>query len=387
MRNTAPRLFVSLIGDISREAFARVKYGFFLKELEKSFPLVVCDATLRGLPRLLNAITVFSPNRSLWKERFYKNVSAFELRSKKVSNFLQQQGSKVDAVLQIGVLFDSLWNEPNIPGIIYTDYTSQLSSRKPESGRSPQRAGELQKWMALEKQTYTRSTHICTRGQFVCNSIIEDYGISSNRVTAVGGGMNFESLPILKTKSESSYPTALFIGKDFYRKGGDILLKAFKLVRQSIPDARLIMVTENIPTGEFDLSGVQVIAPTWDRAAIQSIYEQADCFVLPSRLETWGDVLLEAMSYGLPCIGVSGEAMSEIIVDGKTGLIIPPGDIIALSNAMIQILTNRELREAYSLAARQRIEKTFTWEQVVKRLTPIIEASIQSSSNFIRKSD
>jgi glycosyltransferase involved in cell wall biosynthesis len=380
MYSSAPHLFVTLIGDVSHEPFAEVKYGFFLKALERKFPLVICDATLRGLPRFLNAIQVFSPDRRLWKERFYQNIPSFHLRSQKVAAALRQQAGKVDAILQIGVLYDACWAKPDIPSIIYTDYTSHLSSHKPKSGRSPHKKNDILKWLALEKQAFHRSAHICTRGQFVSKSITEDYNIPANKVTAIGGGVNFGNLPNLKTKSNSSEPTALFIGKDFYRKGGDLLLKAFSRVRQTIPNAHLVMVTEGLPSQGFDLSGVQIVNPTWDRAIIQGLYEKADCFVLPSRLETWGDVLLEAMSFALPCIGISGEAMGEIIQNGITGLVTPPEDIIALANALIQIMSNREQRERMGIAARQRIESVYTWDQVVKRLVPIIESTIQLPS-------
>lgn len=385
MHDSVPRLFVTLIGDVKRERFAQVKYGYFLNVLEKSFPVVICDATLRGLPRLINALQVFSPNLTRWKERFYQNIPAFQLRSQKVARALRQLAGKIDVIIQIGVLCDAQFDS-HIPSLIYTDYTSQLASRKPGLGRSPHTTADFQKWRAMEKQAFQRSSFVCTRGEFIRQSVIADYAIAENKVKTIGGGVNFGDLPILKEKSGSTVPTVLFIGKDFYRKGGDILLKSFHQVRKHIPDARLIMVTEGIPAGRYDLTGVQIIAPTWDRMVIRSLYEQADCFVLLSRLETWGDVLLEAMSYGLPCIGVTGEAMGEIIEHEKTGFVIPPEDIVAISQAIVQLLENRALRQQYGKAARQRIESDFTWDQVVKRLSPFIKSTTYSLSVPTRRS-
>jgi glycosyltransferase involved in cell wall biosynthesis len=321
---------------------------------------------------------MFHPDVTLWKERFYQNVPSFKLRSQNAAAALRKAAGMVDAVFQIGVLWDTLWDDPSIPSVIYTDYTSTLASRKPEWGRSPLSPADLSVWLGMEKKAYQRSAHICTRGQYVRQSVIADYGIPDSKVTAIGGGVNFDTLPEITSKMEAKSPTALFIGKDFFRKGGDTLLKAFKVVRESVPDARLIMVTSGIPRVDYDLTGVELVEPTWDRERICDLYRQADCFVLPSRLETWGDVILEAMAFGLPCIGVSGEAMSEIIEDGKTGLIVPVDDQKALENALRHLLSNREFRNQCSSAARERVEEMYTWEMVSKTLVPIVESAIHS---------
>ena len=98
------------------------------------------------------------------------------------------------------------------------------------------------------------------------------------------------------------------------------------------------MLTEgNIPD-HLPLDGVEIIPPTWDRTIIANLYRRAHCFVLPSRLETWGDVFLEAMSYSLPCIGVDDEAMREVIDHQKTGLVVPPENTEALAQALVQPL-------------------------------------------------
>ncbi|GAP22666.1 glycosyltransferase family 4 protein [Leptolinea tardivitalis] len=378
MPSSTPRLFVSLIGDIQNEPSAQVKYGHFLKALETQFKLVVYDATLRGFPRLVNQMQVFHPDITLWKERFYQNVPAFKMRSEKMAAALKKEIGRVDAIFQIGVLWDTLWKDAPIPSVIYTDYTSTLASRKPEWGRSPLSPADLAAWLSMEKKAYQRSSHICTRGQYVRQSVINDYGIPETKVTAIGGGVNFGALPEPSNRPLSSSPTILFIGKDFLRKGGDVLIRAFQKVRKSAPDARLVMMTAGIPQEQYDLTGVEIIEPTWNREKICELYRGADCFVLPSRLETWGDVILEAMSFGLPCIGVSGEAMSEIIEDGRTGLVIPPNDEDALEKALLWLLSNRENARQYGSAARERVETLYTWEVVSKKLVPIVISAIRS---------
>ncbi|TLM77142.1 MAG: glycosyltransferase family 4 protein, partial [Actinobacteria bacterium] len=322
MTVNSPHLFVTLIGDVDNEPFARVKYGHLLDALRRSFAVDACDATLRGLPRLFNALLAFAPQRRRWKERFYQNLPAFELRSAGVARALLKRAGAVDLVLQIGVLYDAC--RGTIPAVIYTDYTAVLAGRRPELGRSPLTPDERRRWIALEGAAFQRAAHVCTRSEFVRASLVDDYGIPPDRVTAVGGGVNLAPLPVLVPRPANAAPTALFIGKDFYRKGGDLLLSAFAEVRRQLPRAQLLMLTEGPIPADLDLGGVEIIPPTWDRTLIQSLYRRADCFVLPSRLETWGDVLLEAMAFGLPCIGVTGEGMGELIADQHTGLLVPP---------------------------------------------------------------
>jgi len=380
MTKHIPRVVGALVGDIVREPEAHTKYQFLFEAVRQHFPLVgVHDATLRGVARLINALRVVHPDWQRWRERFYKNVSAFQIRSQRAAAYLQSLQGQADVVLQVGVLFDARWDEALLPSVIYTDYTACLSAQKPAAGRSPFMPRQLKRWVALERRAFERTTHICTRSEFVRTSIVADYGIPPERVTAIGGGANFATLPEPISRENNGVPTALFIGKDFYRKGGDLLLRAFALVRSQLPQAQLLLLTKDAIPKNLPLDGVELIQPDWDRALIETLYRRADLLVLPSRLETWGDVLLEAMAYTLPCIGVAGQAMEEIIENGVTGLIVPPEDVEALAMALSRLLGNVQLRCQLGLTARQRIEQTYTWAHVVERLGPAIKAASEMS--------
>jgi glycosyltransferase involved in cell wall biosynthesis len=383
-----PHIFATLVGNIERDPGNRIKFGAFFKALSDRFPLAdVYNAELAGLARWVNAFQMFTPDMHLWRERFYKNLSAFRQRSQKVATAIERSGHHIDLILQVGVLFDARWREPKIPSLIYTDYTAWLSARRPEAGRSPFNEYQRQQWIALESRALQRAAHICTWSDLVRNSLISDYGLPPERVTIVGGGVNFEQLPQVPQRPlDDRPPTTLFIGKDFHRKGGDVLLLAFAEARKTCPQARLILVTAGpVPPG-LPLENVEIVGPIWQRSAIHDLYRQADLFVLPSRLETWGDVLLEAMAYALPCIGVEGQAMEEIIEDQRTGLIVPAEDVNALAAAMVRLFQQPQLRQQWGQAARQRIETSFTWNHVVDRLTPIIQSVYLSSLPQERRS-
>jgi glycosyltransferase involved in cell wall biosynthesis len=102
--------------------------------------------------------------------------------------------------------------------------------------------------------------------------------------------------------------------------------------------------------------------------------------VLPARLETWGDVLIEAMSHGLPCVGVRGEPMEEIIDHGATGLLVEPEDVEALSESILRLLTDLELRRNLGGRARHTVERQFTWDHVTHRLIPALAQAVAGTS-------
>lgn len=374
MAEQRPRIMLALVGDIARDSSASVKYGLFHTALETAYGSVkTFDATLRGFPRLLNALRMFHPKLWIWRERFWKNVPAFKTRSQLVANAIRAGRGQVDVVLQVGVLFNAGLFQSSVPLIVYTDYTASLSALRPEAGRSPFTLKQRAVWMSLEQQTYARAEHIFTRSELVRRSIIDEYNIEADKVTVVGGGVNFATLPEPASRTENEAPLVLFIGKEFYRKGGDVLVKAFAQARQKFPLAQLKLVTQGPVPSDLQLDHVEVIPPTWDRTAVAKLFQVADLFVLPSRLETWGDVLLEAMAWELPCIGVQNDAMNEIILDGGTGLLVPSGDVDALAEALSELFRQPSLRIGMGRAGRHRVYTEFTWNHVVMRMKKVLD--------------
>lgn len=375
------RVLGTLVGDLRDDPATATKYGHFFAALAERTPLVVVhDATLQGLDRWQNALRSFSPDRNLWQERFYKNPWAFRRRSRRVQEYVRSLQSQVDVILQVGVLFNAagVAGSDRTPLVIYTDYTAALSARKPEAGRSPLTGRQLDQWLALEEAAYRTAAHVCTRSKLVRRSVVDDYGLPGRSVSVVGGGVNFASLPSASVPVGDA-PTILFIGKDYRRKGGDLLVEAFNSIRRACPQARLVLVTRDPWAPDSPPPGVTVVAPTWERERIAALYRTADLFVLPSRLETWGDVLLEAMAYGLPVLGVDTDAMGEIVVDGVTGQLVPSGDVEAMGRALRRLCQDPELRRQWGTRGRRRVERHFQWFHVAERLLPVLDDVMRAS--------
>ena len=102
----------------------------------------------------------------------------------------------------------------------------------------------------------------------------------------------------------------------------------------------------------------------------------ADILVLPSIAEPFGLVLLEAMALGKPVIAVDAGGPREIVVNGSTGLLVPPRDATRLAEAIMTLLTDRDGRTAMGTAARHRYLEHFTVEPMTKRTAEIYAKSI-----------
>ena len=151
-------------------------------------------------------------------------------------------------------------------------------------------------------------------------------------------------------------PQCLFIGGDFHRKGGHDLLEAWErggfarradltLVTAAPPSATL-------PAGVRLQTGVRLNTPEWTTA-----WRRADLFVMPTRNEAFGLVYQEAAAAGLPAIGSRLNAIPEIIEDGRTGLLVTPGDIPELTAALDHLLASAAVREQLGRAARAKVEQ------------------------------
>jgi glycosyltransferase involved in cell wall biosynthesis len=97
------------------------------------------------------------------------------------------------------------------------------------------------------------------------------------------------------------------------------------------------------------------------------LLQELDLFVLPSLWEGFGLVLLEAMAAARPVVASSIGPVPEIVLDGETGLLVPPGDADRLADAIVRVLADRALGERLGRAGRARVQQTFALDDMVDR--------------------
>ena len=166
-------------------------------------------------------------------------------------------------------------------------------------------------------------------------------------------------------------PLAVAVGRLIAQKDHATLLRGFALVHATLPQARLAILGSGplesetrALASELDLTDAVVLP---GRTEIRDWLERADVFVHSSRWEGFGIVLLEAMLAGLPIVATRVSAVPEVVVDGKTGLLVDVGDHAALAAHLESLLTDGERAEALGQAGRQRALAEFSVAKMADR--------------------
>ena len=126
----------------------------------------------------------------------------------------------------------------------------------------------------------------------------------------------------------------LFVGVDWERKGGPVLLEAFRRVRRTHPTAELIIVG---CSPEVSLAGCRVVGrvPLED---VANFYRSASVFCLPTTVEPFGFVFLEAFSHGLPIVATNIGAIPDFVQNGRSGYLVDSNDVEQLANRLGELL-------------------------------------------------
>ena len=165
----------------------------------------------------------------------------------------------------------------------------------------------------------------------------------------------------------------LAVGRLSHYKGFDVLLRALA----DVSDARLVIVGEGECANELRDTATKCgvasrvrFAGSVDDATLLAAYAAADAFVLPSlnRGEAFGLVLLEAMRARLPVVAsaIPGSGTGEVVADGESGLLVPPGDATALAAALAR-MRDADHRARMGASGRERYEALFTLERSAQR--------------------
>ncbi len=142
-----------------------------------------------------------------------------------------------------------------------------------------------------------------------------------------------------------------FIAKDFHAKGGPTLLKAFQLLRQTRPDAQLVIVGSppQLSAEEAAAQGIRWIPYIPRRQLLEDIIPSFDVMAYPTQFDGQPLVVIEAMAAGVPVITSDYQAMPEMVDHGRAGAVVPAGDSDALATQMLRLLdpdVNRQCQRA-----------------------------------------
>lgn len=321
--------------------------------------------------RYVHRARTFRPARHRWRMRGGFSLRRVAMLNAMLERELQSRSGSYDLIVQLQTLCSPRARSVTTPYVIYTDNTMALTQRiYPPFAPLPARM--VRDWLAFEAQVCRQAHAVFTFSDFARQSVINDYCCSPERVVAVGAGAN--QLLTSVEKKDYSRPRVLFVGKPFKPKGGSVLLAAWRLVSAAIPEAELIIVGPKynpIPGGRRGITWLGRL----NRDELAEQYRAASIFVLPSLFDAWGHVFVEAMGYGLPCVGSDCCAMPELIDDGVSGLLVPRGEPEPLAEALIALLSDTARTARMGRAGHARVLETLTWPHVASRIVTHLSQS------------
>jgi glycosyltransferase involved in cell wall biosynthesis len=162
------------------------------------------------------------------------------------------------------------------------------------------------------------------------------------------------------------------------QKGLDVALDAFAQVHLRDPQAYYVIAGDGRLLDPLEkqvrMLGLadRVRFLGW-RSDAAEVYDALDVFLAPSRWEGFGLVLLEAMGHRLPVVGSTAGAIPEVVAEGETGFLAPPGDGSALVEPLAKLLADQALRQKMGDAGRRRLEKEFSVEKMVSQTIALYE--------------
>jgi glycosyltransferase involved in cell wall biosynthesis len=191
---------------------------------------------------------------------------------------------------------------------------------------------------------------------------LEEFGIADIEVVYNGVDM------VQSGNSDKNLrPAIIFLGRLKRYKRIDLLIKAYKIVSERVPETELWIVGDGDHRKELEqLAGEMKIKADFsgyvDEATKAKLLREAWVFVITSEKEGWGVTVIEANACGTPCIAYDVPGLRDSIIDEETGILVrADGDVEDLAEAIIMVLEDDELRETLSKNALE-YAKRFSWD-------------------------
>jgi glycosyltransferase involved in cell wall biosynthesis len=265
-------------------------------------------------------------------------------------------------------LFDA--GREGVPHYVYTDHTHLALLDYPDFDRKKHLFSES--WIDLEKSIYGNARIVFATSGYAARSLVKHYSCPPERVRCVYSGINVESGFTPGSGRADRGKNILFVGIGWDIKGGPDLVEAFRLVRESHPDAGLTIVGSSPRLRLPNCEVVGKVSPE----RLREYYRKASVFCLPSRMDRSPVAVVEASAWGLPVVSTLIGGIPDRVLEGKTGYLVRPGDVPALAAALTRLLDDPGAAEAMGEAGCRFVGERFSWEKVGTLIHEAISSSL-----------
>lgn len=364
MNDKQQLLFVCGWGNDRKKSWSGTHYGIYFA-LQKYFELEDIDiGNYNG--DFYNVLYNFS---NKFKKLFNFSLDMDLPRLKHYRKKLQHKYNKGSYV---SLQFGECPRQDNIKSYFYQDFSVSavkfFRDNRPElfpyCVLSNASYSSILKREKFQNEAFKRAAGVFCMGEWYRKFLI-DSGIPKDKVHAVGAGINLDATKIDISKKIGN--KILFVGRDFERKNGSLVLAAFKLAKQHRSDIELYIAG---PAPGANIDGVNWLGDV-PSEKLSNYFNLCDIFCMPSKFEAYGIVFIEALTYGLPCIGRNAFEMPYFIEDGKIGYILNNENAEDLSHLMLDLLANKTIKQTV-IANKQHYLEKYSWDAVAKRMYDVI---------------
>jgi glycosyltransferase involved in cell wall biosynthesis len=190
----------------------------------------------------------------------------------------------------------------------------------------------------------------------------------------VSEGINFD--PLEKVPEKNREPIIIYVGRLKKAKRPDHIVKAFSMIVEQIPRAKLWIVGDGYLREDLERmagNNVKFFGHVSEKEKID-LLSKAWVLVNPSIREGWGINIIEANACGTPCIAYNVPGLRDSIVDGETGLLVKGNaGVEELAKVLTEFLENYKVRQEFSKSA-LKWSKRFTWDKGAEESMMILES-------------
>jgi glycosyltransferase involved in cell wall biosynthesis len=283
---------------------------------------------------------------------------------------------------QVAAVFTGRWMR-KIPTIVSLDATpAQFDelARFYEHTQPSARVQELSRQANI--RCFRRAAHLVVWADWTRIGLVRDYGVPEEKITVIAPGVQ---IGLWQRGDAYEHHDArpvriLFVGADLVRKGGNLLLQSVHILRtdSSTAEFEVHLVTRS-PVGEQP--GVIVHSALRPNSPeLIALYHSSDIFCLPTLGDCLPMVLSEAAVGGMALVSTDVGAIREIVRDDDTGLLIPPDDLPALTNALQRLINDAPLRARLGKNAEAMARKDFDAKINAERIVDLLRQVAVSSS-------
>jgi glycosyltransferase involved in cell wall biosynthesis len=215
------------------------------------------------------------------------------------------------------------------------------------------------KWR-LNRACFARADRLVAWSHWAKQGLVDRYEVPPDKVVVIPPGVDCDQWTAREQSREhddAAPVRILFVGGDFARKGGPTLLSSVRRLRAGGAKVELDVVTHDSLPAEAGITVHHGLGP--NSAALIDLYWNADIFCLPTLADSLALVLAEAGIAGLPLVSTDVGAISELVRPDETGLLVPPGDDVALTAALERLVSDPALRRSLGASAQRVVRDEF----------------------------